>query len=63
LQQQQNTMQRLHSQLESVREIKEGMGVHSPRIDELAILQEAHRLHLARNANKKKRKKHGNMNS
>ena len=51
------------------------MGVHSPRIDELAIrklraqepelarewddMQEAHRLHLARNANKKKRKNMG----
>jgi hypothetical protein len=37
VQQQQNTMQRLHGRLETVREIKEGMGVHNPRIDELAI--------------------------
>ena len=60
-QQQQNTVQRLHGRLETVREIKEGMGVHGPRIDELAIrklraqepelasewddMQEAQRLH------------------
>ncbi|MEX3547651.1 MAG: IncP plasmid survival protein KfrC family protein [Burkholderia sp.] len=36
MQQQQSTMQRLHGRLEAVREIKEGMGVHSPRIEELA---------------------------
>lgn len=36
VQQQQNTMQRLHGRLEAVREIKEGMGVHGPRIEELA---------------------------
>ena len=36
-QQQQNTMQRLHGRLESVREIKDGMGVHGLRIEELAI--------------------------
>ena len=63
VQQQQNTMQRLHGRLETVREIKEGMGVHNPRIDELAIrklraqepelasewddMQEAQRLHQA----------------
>jgi hypothetical protein len=61
VQQQQNTVQRLHGRLETVREIKEGMGVHGPRIDELAIrklraqepelasewddMQEAQRLH------------------
>lgn len=63
VQQQQNTVQRLHGRLETVREIKEGMGVHGPRIDELAIrklraqepelasewddMQEAQRLHQA----------------
>lgn len=36
LQQQKNTMQRLHGRLDVVREIKEGMGVHGPLIDELA---------------------------
>lgn len=36
MQQQQSTMQRLHGRLEAVREIKEGMGVHGPRIEELA---------------------------
>jgi len=56
-------MQRLHGRLETVREIKEGMGIHNPRIDELAIrklraqepelasewddMQEAQRLHQA----------------
>lgn len=34
--QQQSTMQRLHGRLEAVREIKKGMGVHGPRIEELA---------------------------
>ena len=73
VQQQQNTMQRLHSRLESVREIKEGMGVHSPRIDELAIrklraqepelarewddMQEAQRLHQALQRKQEKEKK------
>ncbi len=63
VQQQQNTMQRLHGRLETVREIKEGMGIYGPRIDELAIrklraqepelanewddMQEAQRLHQA----------------
>jgi len=63
VQQQQNTMQRLHGRLETVREIKEAMGIHNPRIDELAIrklraqepelasewddMQEAQRLHQA----------------
>ena len=36
VQQQQRTLQRLHDRLEAVREIKEGMGVHGSRIDELA---------------------------
>ncbi|WP_033476970.1 IncP plasmid survival protein KfrC family protein [Xanthomonas phaseoli] len=36
VQQQQALLQRLHTRLESVREIKEGMGVHAPRIEELA---------------------------
>ena len=35
-QQQQATLQRLHGRLVAVREIKEGMGLHSPRIEELA---------------------------
>jgi len=63
VQQQQNTMQRLHGRLETVRDIKEGMGIYGPRIDELAIrklraqepelanewddMQEAQRLHQA----------------
>ncbi len=33
---QQSTMERLHARLESVREIKDGMGIHAPRIEELA---------------------------
>ncbi|CAE6823388.1 hypothetical protein R69658_05953 [Paraburkholderia aspalathi] len=36
VQQQQTLLQRLHTRLENVREIKEGMGVHAPRIEELA---------------------------
>ena len=36
VQQQQSTMQRLQGRLETVREIKEGMGIHGPRIEELA---------------------------
>ncbi len=32
----QSTMQRLHGRLETVREIAEGMGVHGPRIEQLA---------------------------
>jgi TolA-binding protein len=40
LQQQQNTLQKLRGRLEAVREIKEGMGLHCPRIEELA----AHKL-------------------
>ncbi|MGZ3238633.1 MAG: IncP plasmid survival protein KfrC family protein [Burkholderiaceae bacterium] len=36
MQQQQSTMQRLHDRFEAVREIKEGMSVHGPRIEELA---------------------------
>lgn len=34
--QQQSAIQRLQGRLETVREIKEGMGLHSPRIEELA---------------------------
>jgi hypothetical protein len=40
VQQQQNTLQKLRGRLEAVREIKEGMGLHCPRIEELA----AHKL-------------------
>ena len=29
-------MQTLHNRLDAVREIKEGMGVHAPRVEELA---------------------------
>jgi hypothetical protein len=63
VQQQQSAMQRLHGRLEAVREIKEGMGVHGPRIEELAArklraqepeiakewdeMREAQRLHQA----------------
>lgn len=36
VQQQQSAIQRLHGRLEAVREIKDGMGVHGPRIEELA---------------------------
>ena len=36
VQRQQNAMQKLYGRLEIVREIKEGMGVHGSRIDELA---------------------------
>ncbi|WP_017166879.1 IncP plasmid survival protein KfrC family protein [Xanthomonas phaseoli] len=36
VQQQQALLQRLHGRLDNVREIKEGMGVHAPRIEELA---------------------------
>ncbi len=36
VQQQQSAMQRLHGRLEAVREIKDGMGAHGPRIEELA---------------------------
>lgn len=36
VQEQQALLQRLHTRLENVREIKEGMGVHAPRIEELA---------------------------
>ena len=73
VQQQQNTLRRLHGRLESVREIKEGMGVHGPRIEELAIrklrtqepelarewddMQEAQRLHQALQRKQEKEKK------
>jgi len=36
MQQQKSTMQHLQGRLESVREIKEGMGIHGSRIEELA---------------------------
>lgn len=36
IQQQTRSMQRLHGRLETVREIKEGMGINGPRIEELA---------------------------
>ena len=73
VQQQQNTVQQLHGRLETVREIKEGMGVHGPRIDELAIrklraqepelasewddMQEAQRLHQALQRKQEQEKK------
>nr|BAE19715.1 TraN [Sphingomonas sp. A1] len=34
--QQQARLQSLHVRLEAVREIKEGMGLHSPKVEELA---------------------------
>lgn len=37
VQEQQSLLQRLHTRLESVRDIKEGMGVHASRIEELAM--------------------------
>jgi hypothetical protein len=36
VQQQQALLQRLHNRLDGVREIKDGMGLHGPRIEELA---------------------------
>ena len=36
--QQQTRVQTLHNRLEAVREIKEGMGLHSQKIEELATL-------------------------
>ena len=73
VQQQQNTLRRLHGRFESVREIKEGMGVHGPRIEELAIRklraqepelarewddrQEAQRLHQALQRKQEQEKK------
>lgn len=36
MQQHQATLQRLQSRFEMIREIKEGMGIHAPRIEELA---------------------------
>lgn len=35
--QQQARLQTLHNRLDAVREIKDGMGVHAPRVEELAI--------------------------
>lgn len=37
VQRQQVAIQRLHDRLENVREIRDGMGLHSPRIEELAM--------------------------
>ena len=42
LEQQQATMQRLQGRLELVRDIKDGMGLHGPRIAELAALKLRH---------------------
>jgi len=42
LQQQQSTMQRLQGRLEMVREIKDGMGAHGPRVEELAVKKLRH---------------------
>ena len=42
IQQQQSTMQRLQGRLEIVREIKDGMGVHGPRIEEMAARRLRH---------------------
>lgn len=42
LDKQQSTMQRLQGRLEVVREIKDGMGVHGPRIEELATRKLRH---------------------
>ena len=42
IQQQQSTMQRLQGRLEIVREIKDGMGVHGPRIEEVAARRLRH---------------------
>ena len=37
LEQQQSLLQKLHGRLETVREVKEGMGLHSPKVEELAM--------------------------
>lgn len=42
VQQQQALLQRLHGRLEGVREIKDGMGLHGPRIEELATRKLRH---------------------
>ena len=42
LAQQQSTLQRLQGRLETVREIKEGMGPHGPRMEELATRKLRH---------------------
>lgn len=63
VQREQNTIQRLQRRLEGIKEIREGMGLHSPRVEELALrklraespqlvndwqdLQEAQRRHQA----------------
>ena len=42
VQQQRKTMQRLQGRLETVREIKDGMGAHGPRIEEMATRRLRH---------------------
>ncbi|MEX5684805.1 IncP plasmid survival protein KfrC family protein [Pseudomonas silesiensis] len=42
VQQQQALLQRLHGRLEGVREIKDGMGLHGPRVEELATRKLRH---------------------
>jgi hypothetical protein len=42
VQQQQALLQRLHGRLEGVREIKDGMGLHGPRVEELAARKLRH---------------------
>ena len=42
IQQQQALLQRLHGRLEGVREIKDGMGLHGPRVEELAARKLRH---------------------
>lgn len=42
LDQQQALLQKLHGRLEVVREVKEGMGLHGPRVDELAARKLRH---------------------
>lgn len=42
VQQQQALLQRLNGRLESVRDIKNGMGLHGPRVDELAARKLRH---------------------
>lgn len=42
IQQQQALLQRLHGRLEGVREIKDGMGLHGPRVEELATRKLRH---------------------
>ena len=71
--QQQSVIQRLQDRLESIREIRDGMGIHSPRIEELATrklraqepglaaefdeMREAQRIHQALLCKQEKEKK------